>query len=186
MAKKEILPQIKWAHIGQLVANPHNPRFIKDEKFKELVKSIKNFPEMLHLRPIVVNKDMVVLGGNMRLKACADAGLENIPYILADELTEEQQREFIIKDNVGFGEWDNGLLLESYTEDELIDWGLDIDFQKLEDKDVPVQKREIPDFVRTNILISAPMELKEQIIEALAKFKEIEGVSVYDNDSSLM
>ena len=80
--------------------NPSNPRVIKDNKFKQLVQSIQNFPEMLSLRPIVVNEDMVVLGGNMRLRACQEAKLKEVPVIIANELTSEQQREFIIKDNV--------------------------------------------------------------------------------------
>ena len=86
--------------------NPNNPRLIKDDKFKKLVQSIKDFPQMLAIRPIVVNADMIVLGGNMRLKACKEAGLKEVPIIKASSLTPEQQREFIIKDNVGFGEYD--------------------------------------------------------------------------------
>ena len=89
--------------ISKVKPNESNPRFIKDNKFKKLVKSIKDFPEMLKLRPIVVNKDLVVLGGNMRLKACKEAGLKEVYILKADDLTEEQQQEFIVKDNVGFG-----------------------------------------------------------------------------------
>ena len=96
--------------ITEIQKNPDNPRLIKDSKFEKLVKSIKEFPEMLNLRPIVVNNEMVVLGGNMRLSACKEAGLKNIPIIKADDLTEEQQKEFIIKDNVSFGEWDWDML----------------------------------------------------------------------------
>ena len=77
--------------------------FYLDDKFNKLVKSIKDFPKMLQIRPIVVNSDMIVLGGNMRLKACKEVGLKEVPIIFPDDLTEEQQREFIIKDNVGFG-----------------------------------------------------------------------------------
>ena len=92
--------------IGKIKNNPNNPRLIKDDKFKKLVKSVKEFPEMLEIRPIVVDKDNIVLGGNMRLRACQEAGLKEVHIIQADKLTEKQQREFIIKDNVGFGEWD--------------------------------------------------------------------------------
>ena len=98
--------KVQTVKISEVKSNPNNPRLIKDEKFAKLVKSIKEFPEMLELRPIVVNSDMVVLGGNMRLKACKEAGLKEVPIIKADDLTDEQQKEFIIKDNVGFGEWD--------------------------------------------------------------------------------
>lgn len=107
-------------------ANPNNPRIIKDDKFAKLVKSINEFPQMLNLRPIVVNDDMVVLGGNMRLKACKEAGLKEIPIIKASELTEQQQKEFIVKDNVGYGEWDWNDLANNWDAQELQDWGLDI------------------------------------------------------------
>jgi DNA modification methylase len=112
--------------INTVKANPNNPRIIKDDKFAKLVKSINEFPQMLKLRPIVVNDDMVVLGGNMRLKACKEAGLKEIPIIKASELTEQQQKEFIVKDNVGYGEWDWNDLANNWDADQLQDWGLDI------------------------------------------------------------
>ena len=91
--------EIKLVKIEQIKLNPNNPRLIKDDKFVKLVKSIKEFPEMLELRPIVVNDDMVVLGGNSRIKKSKEAGLKEVPVIKANDLTDEQQREFIIKDN---------------------------------------------------------------------------------------
>jgi len=112
--------------IRQVRSNPDNPRFIKDYKFDKLVKSIREFPQMLELRPIVVNKDMVVLGGNMRLKACEAAGIEQVPIIFADNLTKQQQREFIIKDNSSFGEWDWDLLANEWDTDLLEEWGIDL------------------------------------------------------------
>jgi DNA modification methylase len=111
--------------INKVKPNENNPRLIKDSKFKKLVKSIKEFPEMLKLRPIVVNSDMVVLGGNMRLKACKEAGLKEVWILKADELTEEQQKEFIVKDNVGFGEWDWDILANEWDNQKLEDWGLE-------------------------------------------------------------
>lgn len=112
--------------ISKVKTNKNNPRIIKDEKFKSLVKSIKEFPEMLKIRPIVVDNEMVVLGGNMRLKACKEAGLTEVPIIKASELTDDQQKEFIIKDNVGFGEWDWDMLANEWENTELGDWGLDV------------------------------------------------------------
>jgi ParB-like chromosome segregation protein Spo0J len=112
--------------INEVKVNPNNPRLIKDDKFKKLVQSVKEFPEMLDIRPIVVNADMVVLGGNMRLKACKEAGLKEIPIIMADKLTEDQQREFLIKDNVSGGEWDWDMLANEWEVEQLSDWGLDI------------------------------------------------------------
>jgi ParB-like chromosome segregation protein Spo0J len=119
--------------ISEVKPNPNNPRIIKDDKFAKLVKSIKEFPEMLKLRPIVVNDDMIVLGGNMRLKACKEAGLKEVPIIKASNLTEQQQKEFIIKDNVGFGEWDWDSLANEWEAEELTEWGLDLpDFGAVE------------------------------------------------------
>ena len=116
---------IEKVKLSEVKSNPNNPRLIKDEKFSKLVKSIKEFPKMLEIRPIVVNDEMVVLGGNMRLKACKEAGLKEIPIIKASDLTEEQQREFIIKDNVGFGEWDWDILANEWDVDLLEEWGLE-------------------------------------------------------------
>jgi len=112
--------------INEVKVNPNNPRLIKDDKFKKLVQSVKDFPEMLDIRPIVVNADMVVLGGNMRLKACKEAGLKEVPIIMADKLTEDQQREFLIKDNVSGGEWDWDILANEWEVEQLDEWGLDI------------------------------------------------------------
>jgi ParB-like chromosome segregation protein Spo0J len=117
---------IKIVDIKTLKPNPSNPRHIKDHKFTQLVKSIRHFPEMLQLRPIVVDSDNIVLGGNMRLKACIEAGLKEVPIIVASELTDEQQKEFIIKDNVGFGEWDWEQLANEWEIEQLSDWGLDL------------------------------------------------------------
>jgi hypothetical protein len=115
----------KTVKITEVKVNPNNPRLIKDEKFKKLVQSVKNFPEMLNIRPIVVNKDMIILGGNMRFKACKEAGLKEVPIIVAD-LTDEQQREFLIKDNTSGGEWDWNLLANEWDAKKLDAWGVDL------------------------------------------------------------
>jgi len=117
---------ITTTKLTDIKSNPNNPRIIKDDKFKKLVASIKEFPQMLSLRPIVVNDDMIVLGGNMRLKACKEAGLKEVPVIKASDLNEEQQKAFIIKDNVGYGEWDWDMLANEWDAEELVEWGLDI------------------------------------------------------------
>jgi DNA modification methylase len=113
-------------NINEIKPNPNNPRIIKDDKFKKLVKSIQDFPQMLELRPIVIDENNIVLGGNMRLKACIEAGLTDVPVKQAKELTEEQKKEFIIKDNVGFGEWSWDDLANNWDEQLLTEWGLDI------------------------------------------------------------
>ena len=116
--------------ISQIKRNPKNPRIIKDDKFKKLCKSIEEFPEMLEKRPLVCFTDTdgkyVVLGGNMRLKASKEVGLKELPILLADDWTEEQKNEFLIKDNVGFGEWDWAELQSDWDVEQLEDWGLDV------------------------------------------------------------
>ena len=139
MKKEEINIQV-----AALKPNPNNPRLIKDHKFNKLVKSLKEFPDMLKIRPIVVNKDFVILGGNMRYQAAIEAGLKDV-WITKVDLTEEQEKEFIIKDNIGFGEWDWDLISNDYDWDnkKLSEWGLDI-WQ-------PTTAEELEDFFENNI-----------------------------------
>jgi hypothetical protein len=115
--------------LSTIKPNPNNPRIIKDEKFEKLVKSIKDFPKMMELRPMIINKDNIVLGGNMRLKALKELGYKEVPdewVKRAEDLTEDEQGQFIIKDNVGFGEHDWEMLATEWDSDELSDWGLDV------------------------------------------------------------
>ena len=124
--------------ISQVKNNPNNPRVIKNDDFRKLVKSIKEAPWMLQLRSIIVNDDNVVLGGNQRLRACKEAGLKEIYIIRASSLTEEQQREFTIKDNSSYGEWDWDMLANEFETDELSDWGLRLPKIYFDDDDDPV------------------------------------------------
>ena len=118
--------KIEKVKLSKIKSNPDNPRIIKDDKFFMLVKSIKDFPQMLDIRPIVVNKDMMVLGGNMRLKACIESGMSEVPVIVADNLTEEQQKEFLIKDNVSGGQFDWDALANTWDNELLLEWGLEV------------------------------------------------------------
>ncbi len=149
--------------IKQVRPNPDNPRFIKGNKFEKLVKSIKEFPQMLDLRPIVVNQDMIVLGGNMRLKACEEAGLKEVPIIFADNLTPEQEKEFIIKDNSSFGEWDWDLLANEWETEQLIDWGMDIpdDWAVDEVLEAEEDNFEAADDIQTDIVLGDLIEIGE-------------------------
>jgi DNA modification methylase len=152
---------ITTVKISDIIPNPNNPRQIKDDKFKKLVESIKNFPEMLSLRPIVVNDNMVVLGGNMRLKACKDAGLKEVPIIKASDLTEEQQKEFIIKDNVGFGEWDWDALANEWDVEQLEEWGLDVPDFAQNELEAEEDDFEVPDEIQTDIVLGDLFEIGE-------------------------
>jgi ParB-like chromosome segregation protein Spo0J len=123
-------------NINEIKPNPNNPRIIKDNKFKQLVKSIQDFPQMLELRPIVIDENNMVLGGNMRLKACIEAGLTDVPVIHANNLSEDKKKEFIVKDNVGYGEWDWDDLANNWDAEELTQWGLDIpNFDVIDEKE---------------------------------------------------
>ena len=148
--------------ISLIKTNPNNPRLIKDDKFKKLVKSIKEFPEMLSIRPIVVNEDNIVLGGNMRLKACKEAGLKEIPIIKTSDLTAEQQREFIVKDNVGFGEWDWDNLTNEWDLDKLEEWGLDIE-GFIEDEVLEAEEDDYtePDNIQVDVVLGDLIEIGE-------------------------
>jgi hypothetical protein len=164
--------------IGQVKPNENNPRIIKDYKFKKLVKSIQDFPQMLQLRPIVVNQDNVVLGGNMRLKACKEAGLKEVYIIQAKDLTEAQQREFIVKDNVGFGEWDWDILANQWDNTQLGEWGLDVwqpeeevDYSALDDLGLDGVVGDMEKNVKSAIQIEFESEDYEEAKELVSKYR---------------
>ena len=139
--------------LNKIKTNPDNPRIIKNDKFKKLVKSIKDFPEMLKLRPIVVDQNMMVLGGNMRLKASKDAGLKEVWIEIAEGLTEEQKKEFIVKDNVGFGEWEWDMLANEWDSVQLAEWGLDV-WENEDDKEPEaglIEDDEIPEVKESKV-----------------------------------
>tara|TARA_R100000781_G_C4081542_1_gene127922 strand:- start:1916 stop:2428 length:513 start_codon:yes stop_codon:yes gene_type:complete len=117
---------MKKLKIKILKPNKNNPRVIRDNKFAKLVQSIIDFPEMLELRPIVIDEENVILGGNMRYKACIEAGLKEVPVKVAEGLSEAQKKEFIVKDNVGFGEWDWDILANDWDNKQIEEWGLDV------------------------------------------------------------
>jgi len=149
--------------ITEINGNKSNPRIIKDDKFKKLVQSIKDFPQMLEIRPIVVDEENVVLGGNMRLKACKEAGLKEVFIMRANDLTDEQKQEFIIKDNVGFGEWDWDQLANEWDADKLEDWGLDLPIDlHAEELEAEEDDYSVPDGgIETDIVLGDLFEIGE-------------------------
>jgi hypothetical protein len=176
--------EIKNVKLSEVKSNPNNPRIIKDDKFNKLVKSIKEFPKMLEIRPIVVNADMIVLGGNMRLKACKEAGLKEVPVIFAHDLTEEEQRQFIIKDNVGFGEWDWDMLANEWEPEALKEWGLDVpnwgetpNYDILDDDEANGQLEDMTSGVKKAIQIEFDLEHYDEAFE-LVKFWREQGAYV--------
>ena len=153
---------IQVVKIKDIKSNPNNPRVIKDDKFHKLCESIKAFPKMLELRPIVVNDDMIVLGGNMRLKALKHLGLTEAPVIKASDLTEDQQRQFIIKDNAGFGEWDWDMLANEWDVQELESWGINVPAFAETELEAEEDDFEVPeDGIETDIVIGDLFEIGE-------------------------
>jgi len=165
--------------ISEVKNNPNNPRVIKDDKFEKLVRSIKEFPKMLEIRPIVVNDDMIVLGGNMRLKACKEAGLKEVPIIKASDLTEDEQRQFIIKDNISGGEWDWEMLNSEWNTEDLEDWGLDmptfgdeVDYSILDDENIDDIIDDMTANVKKAIQIEFELEHYEEASELVRFWRE--------------
>ena len=154
-----------YIEIAKIKPNPKNPRVIKDEKYRRLCTSLRNFPEMLDKRPLVCFTDidgkLVVLGGNMRLKAATELGMKTLPVTLADDWTEEQRAEFLIKDNVGFGEWNWEELQADWDVKQLEDWGLDIPQQFMVEPEAVEDDYEIPDEIKTDIVLGDLFEVGE-------------------------
>lgn len=168
--------QVLKVKISEIKTNPKNPRLIKDDKFKNLVKSIKEFPEMLELRPIVVDENNIVLGGNMRLKACIEVGLKEVYIVKAEDLTEQQKDEFIVKDNVGFGEWDWDTLANEWDAEKLDSWGLDLPGFDLNADELGTEFS-LPDGDKApfqQMTFTLADEQAEQIKNAIADIKETE------------
>ena len=182
--------QPKLTKISDVKLNPNNPRLIKDDKFKKLVQSIKDFPEMLNIRPIVVNKDMIILGGNMRFRACKEAGIKEIPVIITD-LSEDKQREFLIKDNTSGGEWDWDMLANEWDADELEAWGLDLPVFDIKDEGTAEEDNyDVPDTIETDIVLGDLFEIGEHRLlcgdstdsDAVAKLMDGKKADMAHND----
>lgn len=174
--------------IHKVKENPENPRFITEEKFKKLKQSIQEFPEMLKLRPIVVNSEMFALGGNMRLKACKDLGIKEVWIVKAEKLTQKQQREFIVKDNVGFGQWDWDTLANEWNSVQLEDWGLDA-WQNMDDIEtsdafsLPDGEKE-PFQQQTYTLADKQVQVIKEAIKEIKKTEEFNYVETFGNENS--
>ncbi len=169
---------MKLTPIKDIKPNPNNPRVIKDEKFAKLVQSLKELPEMATVRPVVVNSDMIVLGGNMRLKAMKEAGWKEVPVEIVD-WDEDKQRQFIIKDNVGFGEWDWNMLANEWDNEQLKDWGLDVwqpptevDYSILDQEDLSEEIDDMASGVKKAIQIEFEPEHYEEAFELVKFWRE--------------
>ena len=177
-----IKAKIQKVSISSIKENDANPRFINKHKFKKLVNSVKEFPEMLSLRPIVVDKDNIILGGNMRYKACREIGLKEVYIIQADDLDEKKAQEFIIKDNIGFGEWDWDILANTFDNVELKEWGLDVwqpeedvDYSILDDDDLSDDLEDMRNGIKKAIQIPFELEHYQEAFELVKYWREQGG-----------
>ena len=178
--------------LTKLKNNPKNPRVIRDEKFNKLKKSIEDFPDMLEKRPLVVFTDkdgkFVVLGGNMRLKAAKELGIKELPVILADEWTEDQKAQFLIKDNVNFGEWNHEELANEWDAIQLQEWGLDLPVNM--DIDELSDEFELPDGDKSPFqqmafhLADEQAEAIKPIIEIVKSKEEFKYIETFANTNS--
>ena len=173
--------------IKKIKNNPKNPRVIKNAKFMKLVESIKEFPQMLDIRPIIVNKENIILGGNMRFRASIEAGLKEVT-IARVNLTPEEEDEFIVKDNSNFGEWDWDVLANQFQLDELGDWGLDIPIYLTDDDEEPEFDEDIVDkrlesFLESNISYIRLHYARKQYDEVIKKLDKIMGTEENEGKS---
>ena len=167
------------ALLKDILPNPDNPRVIKDYKFKKLVDSIKEFPEMLEKRPVVVDENNMILGGNMRYKAALEAGLKEISIIVADDCTEKQKKEFLIKDNVNYGDWDWDILANVWENKDLNDWGLDV-WQTSDDPDMVNKGDENSEWIGM-----PEFESKHEDIKIIIAFETEEAREQYAKDHNM-
>lgn len=156
----------KKVNINKLKYQAGNPRIIKDERFKKLVKSIEEFPKMLELRPMVYNPEtMEVMGGNMRLKALRELGYKDVPenwLKSAETLTEDEKKRFIIVDNVGFGEWEWDMLQDEWDVADLEDWGLEVPEFEMDELEASEDDFDVPEGgIETDIVLGDLFEIGE-------------------------
>jgi hypothetical protein len=178
--------KINTIEVSKLKLNPKNPRTIKKDKFEKLKKSIKELPKMLELRPIVVDEDLVVLGGNMRLQAVKELGIKEVHYIQVNELSEEQKNQFIIKDNASFGDWDWDILANEWNNNELNEWGLDVWVEDDDPKDKKIDEdkfaSEIDTYINAQIKQIVLYYNSDDFKNALENFEKIrEDKNLNDN-----
>ena len=180
---------VKYIEVSKLKLNDDNPRIIKDSKFEELCKSIKEFPEMFALRPVIVNKDNVIIGGNMRFRASLEIGLKKVPVLVAD-MSDKKQREFVIKDNLSSGFWDWDTLANNWDNLELSEWGmetfmfgadtgaLNLDERISLEEELKEPKVTTDGYVKFEIIISE--DDKTGLINLISKIKEEDEISSAD------
>ena len=162
--------EIKTAKISEIKLNPDNPRTISNKDMELLIKSLKEFPEMLHLREIVVDENMIVLGGNMRLLALQKMGASDCQIRMVSGLTPEQKREFVIKDNSNFGRYDFDSLANEWSDLPLADWGVDLPDDWIKNNEKTNQNINEIYELKYNVIVECDNEAQQK--ELLTRFEE--------------
>lgn len=181
--------KIEKVRVDFIKSNEKNPRLITDDKLRKLVKSIREFPQMLEIRPIVVDENMVVIGGNQRFKAAQMAGMTEVPIIKATDLTEEQKKQFVIKDNVNHGEWDWDVLVSDFNLDQLRDWGQDVPNFNLEqepDIDLNIMGVKLDRYVNAQIKRITLFYTTEPYKQMLVDLDEIAEERGFEDNSEVV
>ena len=167
---------------SKLKFNPNNPRKCSKDKLEKLCASITNFPQMMTLRPIVYDPvTMHVLGGNQRLAAIRKLGMKEIPdewAIAATDLTPEQQKEFVLRDNVQFGDWDFEMLSAEFGEFDLEEMGMDMPDIETKIKDIDEKNKEIRPIKKVHYLISVPIDLVLDVQDIIKAIRELDGIEI--------
>lgn len=148
-------------NIKEIKLNEHNPRDITPEMFEKLKKSIQEFPQMLETRPLVIDENNVVLGGNMRLRALTDLGYEEIPVQKVEGWSKEQKKEFVVKDNLSYGVWDWELLANSWDAEQLEEWGLEVPDWETKELEAEENNYQVPDEIETDIQLGDLFQIGE-------------------------
>jgi len=164
-------------NLSDIKLNESNPRFIKDDRFIKLVNSIRDFPKMLELRPIITDDSGMILGGNMRYRALKELKYKEIPdnwVKKASELTEEEKKRFIIEDNIGFGEWDWDILVNEWGQKKLEEWGMEL----LENNNIKKEVQEIEPYIKSHILISYSPEFHDQVNDAIIELLNNDNIEI--------
>ena len=181
--------KIEKMRIDYIKSNPKNPRRINDDKLRKLIKSIREFPQMLEIRPIVVDENMMVIGGNQRWKAAQAAGLTEVPVIKVDNLTEDQKKQFTIKDNVNHGDWDWDMLVSDFNLDQLRDWGQDVpdfDLDREPDFDMNIMGEKLDRYVNAQIKRITLFYLSEQYQKTIMDLDRIAEEKDFEDNSEVV
>lgn len=187
--KKTNYMKIEKMRIDFLKSNEKNPRIIQDDKLRKLVKSIREFPQMLEIRPIVIDENNVVIGGNQRWKAAQMCGMTEVPVMKVENMTDEEKKQFIIKDNVNHGEWDWDVLVSDFNLDQLRDWGQDIpdfNFNAEPEIDMNIMGEKLDRYVNAQIKRITLFYLTEQYKQVLMDLDEIAEEKGYEDNSEVV